>query len=85
MTSISVRQSGGANIVSIPKTIVQMLGLSVGSKLDITVEENRIILTPSSEDDVSLESLLKGSPKECFTVTEEDREWINAKPVGREI
>ncbi len=85
MTSISVRQSGGANIVSIPKTIVQMLGLSVGSKLDITVEENRIILTPSSEDEVSLESLLKGSPKECFTITEEDREWINAKPVGREI
>jgi len=85
MTSISVRQSGGANIVSIPKTIVQMLGLSVGSKLDITVEENRIILTPSSEDEVSLESLLKGSPKECFTVTEEDREWINARPVGREI
>lgn len=85
MTSISVRQSGGANIVSIPKTIVQMLGLSVGSKLDITVEENRIILTPSSEDEVSLESLLKGSPKECFTATEEDREWIDAKPVGREI
>ena len=85
MTSISLRQSGGANIVSIPKTIVQMLGLSVGSKLDITVEENRIILTPSSEDEVSLESLLKGSPKECFTVTEEDREWINARPVGREI
>lgn len=85
MTSISVRQSGGANIVSIPKTIVQMLGLSVGSKLDITVEENRIILTPSSEDEVSLESLLKGSPKECFTVTEEDRQWVDAKPVGREI
>lgn len=85
MTSISVRQSGGANIVSIPKTIVQMLGLSVGSKLDITVEENRIVLTPSPEDDVSLESLLKGSPKECFAVTEEDREWISAKPVGREI
>jgi len=52
MTSISVRQSGGANIVSIPKTIVQMLGLSVGSKLDITVEENRIILTPSSEENL---------------------------------
>lgn len=85
MTSISVRQSGGANIVSIPKTIVQMLGLSVGSKLDITVEENRIVLTPASDEELSLESLLKGSPKECFMVTDEDRAWINAKPVGREI
>jgi len=85
MTSISVRQSGGANIVSIPKTIVQMLGLSVGSKLDLTVEDNKIVLTPIAEDELSLESLLKGSPKECFAITDEDREWIDAKPVGREV
>ena len=85
MTSISIRQSGGANIVSIPKTIVQMLGLSVGSTLDLTVEDNKIVLTPIVEEELSLESLLEGSPKECFSITEEDREWINAKPVGREV
>lgn len=85
MTSISIRQSGGANIVSIPKTIVQMLGLGVGSTLDLTVEDNRIVLTPIVEDELSLESLLKGSPKECFSIIEEDREWINVKPVGREV
>lgn len=85
MTSISVRQSGGANIVSIPKTIVQLLGLSVGSKLDLTVEDNKIVLTPIAEEELSLQSLLKGSPKECFKITEEDRDWIDAKPVGKEI
>jgi len=84
MTSISVRQSGGANIVSIPKTIVQLLGLSVGSKLDLTVEDNKIVLTPITEEELSLQSLLNGSPKKCFAITDEDREWIDTKPVGKE-
>lgn len=33
MTSVTLRQSGGANIVSIPKAILNTLGLQVGSKL----------------------------------------------------
>ena len=84
MSSVSVRQSSGANIVSIPKAIVQMLGLDVGSKLDLTIKDNAIVLTPVKEE-YSLEELLAGSPKENFKVTQEDREWLDAKPVGREV
>jgi antitoxin ChpS len=84
MTAISVRKSGGANIVSIPKTIIQTLGLHVGSKLDLSLEDNKIILTPIVETELSLEDLLAGSPKECFQVTDEDRQWIDAKPLGKE-
>jgi len=84
VTSIVIRQSGGANIVSIPKAIVQTLGLRVGSRLDLSIKDNKIILTPL-EGDLSLETLLKGSPKECFKIAEEDREWIDAKPVGKEV
>lgn len=84
MTAISVRQSGGANIVSIPKAIVQTLGLTVGSKLDLSIKDNAIVLTPI-EEEATLEELLAGSPKECFSVTDEDREWIDAAAVGKEV
>ena len=84
MTAISVRQSGGANIFSIPKAIVNTLGLHVGSKLDLSINDNKIVLTPIDEE-LSLELLLAGSPKECFKVTEEDRQWIDAKPNGKEL
>lgn len=84
MTAIAIRQSGGASIISIPKAIAQTLGLHIGSKLDLTIEDNRIVLTPIIED-ISLEELLAGSPRECFKVTEEDKEWIDATPVGKEI
>jgi virulence-associated protein VagC len=63
---------------------VQTLGLSVGSKLDLTIEDNRIILTPS-EDSLTLEQLLADSTKSDFVLSEEDREWANATPVGKEL
>ena len=84
MTAIAVRKSGGANIVSIPKAIIKTLGLRVGSKLDMSIKDNKIVLTPI-EEELGLEALLAGSPKECFKITEEDRAWIDAKPKGKEV
>ena len=84
MSAVAVRQSGGANIISLPKAIVKTLGLHVGSKLDLSLENNKIVLTPIIEE-LSLEELLLGSPKACFSVTDEDREWIDSAPVGKEV
>ena len=83
MTSVAIRQSGGASIVSLPKAIVKTLGLHIGSKLELSLKDNQIILTPIKEEE-TLESLLAGSPKESFKVTEEDKEWLDDKPKGKE-
>ena len=82
MSEVAIRKSGGANIVSLPKAIVHMLGLQAGSKLSLSVENNKIILTPVTK---TLEELLAESPKACFKVTNEDRQWIDAPPQGKEI
>ena len=84
MTAVTVRQSGGAEIISIPKAIGNILGLHVGSKLELSIVDNKILLAPIDEE-LSLEELLAKSPKECFRVTDEDREWIDALPAGKEI
>ncbi|MCV6626463.1 MAG: AbrB/MazE/SpoVT family DNA-binding domain-containing protein [Cellvibrionaceae bacterium] len=84
MTTVTVRQSGGAEIVSIPKAIGKMLGLTVGAELELSVVDNKIVLTPLS-DDTSLEALLAESPRENFSLNDEDREWLDAKPLGREL
>ena len=83
MTTVTVRQSGGAEIVIIPKAIGKALDLHVGSELDLSIVDNRIVLDPIVEK-TSLEKLLAGSPRENFHITEEDREWIDTKPVGKE-
>ena len=83
MTTVTVRQSGGAEIVSIPKAIGKALGLHVGSELNLSIVDNRIVLDPVVKK-TSLEELLAGSPRENFRITEEDREWIDSNPVGKE-
>ena len=57
MATVTVRQSGGAEIVSIPKAIGKALGLHVGSELDLSIVDNRIVLDPVVEK-TSLEELL---------------------------
>ena len=84
MTQIAIRRSGGANIVSIPKAILSTLGLHVGSSLNLSIEDNRIVLTPAP-DEQTLEELIASSPKANLAMTEEDKEWITDSPKGREI
>ena len=84
MTQLAIRQSGGANIVSIPKAILKALSLQVGSTLELTIEDNRIVLTPASAEP-TLSELLAGSPRENLALTDEDREWVADAPVGKEL
>ncbi len=84
MTAVVIRQSGGANIVSIPRAIVKTLSLHTGSKLDLSIQDNKIVLTPV-EEELTLEALLAESPKECFFITDEDKAWIDASPIGKEV
>ncbi|MEE9344659.1 MAG: AbrB/MazE/SpoVT family DNA-binding domain-containing protein [Methylococcales bacterium] len=84
MTQVAIRQSGGANIISIPKVILRTLALDTGSSLDLSIEGNKIILTPIKKS-LTLEAVLEGSPKSALRLTEEDQQWLNDSPVGKEI
>ena len=84
MTQISIRQSGDANILSIPKAILSLLDLHVGSCLDLRVEDNCIVLTPTSHQP-TLEALLAGSPKKTLALTDDDKEWLQDAPIRKEL
>ncbi len=84
MSTLAIRQSGGANIVSIPKAVLKSLKLHIGSSLNLSIEDNKIILTPIS-DELTLEEVLVGSPKKNLKPTKEDLTWMNSNPVGKEL
>jgi len=83
VTTIAIRRSGGAKIVSLPKTVVEMMHLDVGSTLDLRVEGDSIILT-RHKPEKTLEELLEGYSSEDFAMDEEDREWHDMKPTDKE-
>lgn len=84
MTLVAIRQSGGATIISLPKVILNTLHLQVGSTLELTLENNKIILSPINQE-LSLEDLLTGSPKSALRLNEEDQQWLNFPTRGKEI
>lgn len=84
MTQLTIRQSGGTNIVSIPKAISKILGLHVGSKLELSIIDYKIVLTPVAEK-TTLDDLLAGSDPEKLKRTQEDCEWLEAPAKGKEI
>ena len=84
MTQVAIRQSGGASIISLPKVILRTLALDTGASLELSIEDNKIILTPIKEK-LTLEAVLEGSPKSALSLTEEDQLWLNSPSVGKEI
>ena len=84
MTQVAIRQSGGATIISLPKVILNTLHLQVGSTLELTLENNKIILSPINQEP-SLEELLAGSPKSALGLNEEDQQWLYLPARGKEI
>jgi antitoxin ChpS len=84
MTTLTIRKSGGAHVISIPKAILEQVGLQTGSLVDMTIENDHIVLMPKTNP-LTLESLLAGSPKEKLALLEEDREWLSTPAIGKEI
>lgn len=84
MTTLAIRQSGGANIISIPKAVLKALGLQPGSLLKLSIDDHKIILSPVLEE-LTLEAILKESPKKQLKMTSEDKAWIAMKSVGEEF
>lgn len=83
-TRLTVRKSGGSVIVCLPKVVLETLHLHVGSVVNLSLQNNQIVLTPVREE-LTLEVLLKGSPKKNLALTDEDRQWVREKSKGKEL
>lgn len=86
MATSTLRNWGGAVAVSLPKKVLSLLGLQSGAKVDIAVEDGKVILTPSKprhtldqllKEQVQLERKMGGRVI--------DQKFLDDKPVGREI
>jgi antitoxin component of MazEF toxin-antitoxin module len=79
----NIRKWGNSAGTIIPAAVLQEAGLEIGDTLDAQVVDGKVILSPL-ERELTLEELLAGSPKENLSITDEDREWLDAPAVGRE-
>ena len=84
MTSLTIRKSGNAQLISLPKLLLEQIGVGIGDRLDATLQDGKIILEPRKVKELTLEEILEGITPETYQ-TEEDREWMEMRSVGKEL
>ncbi len=84
MYTTSLRKVGGSVMMAVPPLLLDQLDLRVGAVVGLEIEDGRLIVQSRRKPRYTLEELLlECSPDD--RMTEEDREWLDAPAVGKEI
>jgi antitoxin ChpS len=84
MHTTNLRKVGGSIMMAVPPAILDLLHLQAGATVGIVVDHGRLVVEPKSRPRYSLEELLAQCDASA-ALTVEDREWLDAKPVGGEL
>ena len=83
MSNATLRALGGSVALTIPKKLLETVGMGVGDRVSISIEAGRIVVTPQRRPHYRLADLLaQCDPKAKLTKAE--REWLDAPAVGEE-
>ena len=74
-------------MLAVPRAVLDLLELRVGAKVDIGVENGRLIIEPRLRPSYSLNELLAQCDErdESAAPSTEDRDWLDAERVGNEL
>ena len=81
MHTATLRAVGGSVSVTLPRQMLRTLGLAAGDAVAVTVEEGRLVLSPTRPR-YSLAELLAGMKPGDMPAAPG---WGDAPPVGREV
>ncbi len=84
MHTTNLRKVGGSVMLAVPPPLLDLLKLQAGARVDIGVEDGRLIVAPKTRPSYSLEELL-AQCDETAPADHHDRAWLEARPVGNEL
>jgi antitoxin ChpS len=80
----NLRKVGGSVMMAVPPAFLDLLQLRVGATVGMVVDGGRLVVEPSPRKRYTLAELLAASDY-SQPQTPEQREWVDALPVGREL
>ena len=83
---VALKKWGNSVSLRIPSPLMRELGLIVDQEVDLKAEAGRLTIEPIRQDGprYTLDELLAQCDPSA-ELTAEDREWLDAEPVGREL
>jgi antitoxin ChpS len=78
-----LRAVGGSIMVAIPKPVLQTLGFEANTQVGVSVSKGRLIVEAYRRPHYTLDELLAQCDP-SVPMSDEERQWLEAPPVGRE-
>ncbi|KJE75908.1 antitoxin [Ferrimicrobium acidiphilum] len=84
MHTTNLRRVGGSVMLAVPPAILDLLHLHAGATVGIGVDNGRMVIEPAPRAHYTLGDLLAQCDM-SHELSQQDREWLDAKPVGNEL
>ncbi len=84
MHTTNLRKVGGSIMLAVPPAFLDQLHLQAGATVGLMVDHGCLVVDPNPRPRYTLDELLA----QCDASAElsaEDREWLDARPVGGEL
>jgi len=85
MATVTLRNLGGSVVIVIPRKILKLINLDAGAQVEMTVLDGKLMVEPKKQPRYTLTELLATCTEDNMALTDEDRAWLDAKPVGKEV
>ena len=86
MPVTTLRASGGAVIMSMPKKLLEIVDLRAGSKVEIGVKGDALVVNRvrQSKPRYTLEEVLSQCGRNAFRKSRAESDWLADRPGGKE-
>ena len=86
MHTTNLRKVGGSVMLAVPPAILDLLHLQAGATVGVAVADGRLVVDPKPRPRYTLAELLaEAKASGTYPLSAEEREWIDAPPVGKEL
>jgi antitoxin ChpS len=84
MHTTSLRKVGGSVMLAVPPAFLDQLHLHAGATVGLAIDHGCLVVNPSPRQRYTLDELLAQCDASA-DISEEDREWLDARPIGGEL
>jgi antitoxin ChpS len=84
MHTTNLRKVGGLVMLAVPPAILDVLDLRAGATVGVSVEGGRLVVEPLRRPRYPRDELLAQCDA-SVELSDDDREWLEAKPIGNKL